>query len=296
MTKRDRQNLLVGLAFTAPWIVGFGAFLLVPILSSFYYSLTEYSVLTEPVFIGLGNYQDLLADGVFWKSLWNTLLYALLALPLGTLLALVLAVLLNTGVKGLSVYRTVFFFPSLVPMISLAILWLWILNAEFGVLNHALRTLGLTAPSWLGDPFWTKPAFALMSLWTVGNAVVIYLAALQEVPVSLYEAAEIDGAGRWRKLWHVTLPSISPVLFFNGVMGLISCLQVFALPYVMTFPYPGNPARSALFYSMYLYDNAFRYLRMGYACAMAVLLFALILGLTYLLFRATRRHVHYRGG
>jgi len=295
MTKLEKKNLMVGLAFTAPWIVGFTVFLLYPILSSFYYSFTEYSVLQKPVFIGLGNYQDLLSDEVFWKSLWNTLFYAALALPLGTALALGLAILLNSGIRGLTVYRTIFFIPSLVPMISMAILWLWIFNPEFGVLNLALHALRLPGPDWLGNPLWTKPAFVLMSLWTVGNAVVIYIAALQEVPVSLYEAAELDGANAWQKIRHVTLPSISPVIFFNAVMGLIASLQIFAIPYVMTFPNPGNPARSALFYTMNLYDNAFRYLRMGYACAMAVILFALILALTWILFRATKKHIHYRG-
>jgi len=295
MTPRERRNILIGLSFTAPWILGFGAFLLYPIVSSLVYSFTEYSVLAKPVFIGLGNYQDLLTDEVFWKSLWNTLYYAAFALPLGSLLALVLALLLNTGVKGQGFYRAAFFVPSLVPMIALAILWLWIFNPEFGVLNYALRGLGIDAPDWLGSPVWTKPAFVLMSLWGVGNAVVIYLAALQDVPESLYEAAELDGANGWQKVWHVTLPTISPIIFFNVVMGLIGCLQVFAIPYVMTFPNPGNPSRSALFYAMYLYDNAFRYLRMGYACAMAVILFLVILALTWLLFRLSRKHVHYRG-
>lgn len=295
MTKREKQNILIGLAFTGPWIIGFAAFTLYPILTSFAYSFTEYSVLAKPVFVGLGNYQDLLTDEVFWKSLWNTLFYAGLALPLGSALALVLALLLNTGVKGLGFYRTAFFIPSLVPMIALAILWLWIFNPEFGVLNYALKCVGISAPDWLGSPHWTKPAFVLMSLWGVGNAVVIYLAALQEVPTSLFEAAELDGANAWQKIRHVTLPTISPVIFFNVVMGLINCLQIFAIPYVMTFPNPGNPSRSALFYTMYLYDNAFRYLRMGYACAMAMILFGIILTLTWLLFRITRKYVHYRG-
>jgi multiple sugar transport system permease protein len=198
-------------------------------------------------------------------------------------------------VKGLAFYRSLFFLPSIIPMISMAILWLWIFNPRYGLLNYTLSLLGLPGPSWLQDPVWTKPAFILMGVWTLGNAVVIYLAALQDVPVSLYEAADIDGARWYHKILHVTLPMISPAIFFNVIMGLINAFQVFAVPYVMTFPYPGQPARSALFYTMYLYDTAFRYLRMGYACAMAVVLFFLILGLTWLILRLSKSRVHYRG-
>lgn len=295
MTKREKRNLLLGLAFTSPWIAGIALFIVYPVLASFWYSFCEYSVLTDAVFIGLGNYVDLFTDEVFWKSLYNTFYYAGFAIPLGTLTAIVLALLLNTGVRGLSVYRTVFFIPYLVPMISLAILWMWIFNSEFGVLNYALSRIGLQGPGWLENPSWTKPAFVLMSVWTVGNAVVIYLASLQDVPVSLYEAADIDGARWYHKIRHVTLPMISPVILFNIIMSLITTLQVFAVPYVMTFPNPGQPARSALFYTMYLYDNGFRYLRMGYACAMAVILFLIILALTYCFLRLTRKHVHYMG-
>jgi multiple sugar transport system permease protein len=295
LTKREKRNLWLGLAFTSPWIVGFLTFTLYPVLASLYYSFCEYSVLTKPVFIGLGNYTDLLADDVFWKSVYNTLFYGAFALPLGTFLALILGLLLNTGIQGLSVYRSIFFIPSIVPMISMSLLWLWIFNPEYGVLNYALSLIGLHGPSWLQDPHWTKPAFILMSAWTVGNAVVIYLAALQDVPAALLEAAEIDGALWYHKLLHVTLPQLSPVILFNVLMGLIATLQVFAVPYVMTFPNPGQPARSALFYTMYLYDNGFTYLRMGYACAMAVILFLIILGLTFLVLRLSKRHVHYRG-
>ncbi|HET9869964.1 MAG TPA: sugar ABC transporter permease [bacterium] len=295
MTKREKRNLALGLAFTGPWIVGFSAFTLYPALASFAYSLCDYSVLTKPVFIGLGNYRDLFTDQVYWKSVFNTFFYALLYLPLGTLFSLGLALLLNTGVRGQALYRTLFFLPSVIPMISMAILWLWMFNPHYGLVNHALALVGLPGPQWLQDPHWIKPAFALMGVWTVGNAVVIYLAALQDVPRSLYEAAELDGAQWHHKIRHVTLPMISPAIFFNVVMGLIATLQVFAVPYVMTFPVPGQPARSALFYTMYLYESAFRYLRMGYACAMAVVMFLIILGLTWLFMRLSKRHVHYRG-
>ncbi|HVZ79865.1 MAG TPA: sugar ABC transporter permease [bacterium] len=295
MTGREKQNLKMGLAFTAPWIVGLVLFTLYPVGASFIYSFCDYSVLTKPVFIGLGNYVDLFTDEVYWHSVYNTFYYAAFLLPLSTLVALVLALLLNADIRGKGVYRSIFFLPSIIPMISMAILWLWIFNPKFGLLNYALALFGIDGPSWLQDPLWTKPAFILMGVWTVGNAVVIYLAALQDVPPSLYEAADIDGARWFHKIRHVTLPMISPAIFFNLVMGLITALQVFAVPYVMTFPIPGQPAGSALFYTMYLYDNAFRYLRMGYACAMAVVLFLLILGLTWLILRLSKRSVHYRG-
>ena len=285
----------MGLAFTSPWVVGLLVFTLYPVLASFYYSLCDYSVLTKPVFVGTANYADLFTDEVYWKSVYNTFFYGLFALPLGTAAAIVLALLLNTGIRGLSLYRTIFFIPSIVPMIPMAILWMWIFNAQYGVLNYLISLTGLHGPEWLQNPLWTKPAFVLMSVWTVGNAVVIYLAALQDVPESYYEAAEIDGAKWYHKIWHITLPLISPVIFFNAIMGLIGVLQIFAIPYVMTSPNPGSPARSALFYTMYLYDNAFRYLRMGYACAMAVVMFFVILGLTYLFMRVSRKHVHYMG-
>lgn len=295
MTGREKHNLKLGLAFTAPWIVGLSLFTLYPVGASFLYSFCDYSVLTKPVFVGLGNYVDLFTDEVYWHSVYNTFYYAAFLLPLGTLAALVLALLLNTDIRGKSAYRSLFFLPSIIPMISMAILWLWIFNPKFGLLNYALSLLGITGPSWLQDPLWTKPAFILMGVWTVGNAVVIYLAALQDVPQSLYEAADIDGARWFHKVRHVTLPMISPAIFFNLIMGLITALQVFAVPYVMTFPIPGQPAGSSLFYTMYLYDNAFRYLRMGYACAMAVVLFLLILGLTWLILRLSKSRVHYRG-
>jgi len=294
MTRRERQNLWWGLAFTAPWLVGLGVFTLYPVLASFYYSFCEYNVLTKPVFIGFGNYQDLVTDGIFWRALYNTFYYASLSLPLGTVLAVALAMLLNSGVRGMTLYRTIFFIPSLVPMIAMAILWMWIFNPEFGILNYILQFAGLKGPNWLGNALWTKPAFVFMSFWSVGNAVVIYLAALQEVPVSLYESADIDGASWHHKVRHITIPMISPVIFFNFIMGLIGSLQVFAIPYVMTGG-TGQPVRSALFYAMYLYDTAFRYLKMGYACAMAVILFLIILALTAWFMKVSKKHVHYMG-
>jgi len=271
-----------------------------PIGFSLYASFCEYSVLRAPKWTGLANYSDLLSDQVFWQALGNTLVFAGFSIPLGLLVSLSLAILLNTGVKGLTVFRTIFFLPSLVPMVALAIIWLWVFNGENGVLNYFLSTvftwLGLkvTQPGWLSDPAWSKPALIMMSTWTVGHAVVIYLATLQDVPQQLYEAADLDGARYLQKLRHVTIPMISPVILFNLIMGIIGALQTFAVPYVIS---PrGAPARSIYFLAMYLYDNAFPYLRMGYACAIAWILFIIILGLTLLALKVSHRHVHYGAG
>jgi len=294
MTRFRRRQMWAGLAFVSPWLVGMGAFLLYPIAASLYYSFCDYSVLERAYHIGLANYADLFHDRLYLRSLLNTLFYAGLSVPLGLALALALALLLNSGVRGLTVYRTIFFLPALVPMVALAVLWLWIFNGEYGVLNVFLSRLGIPAPGWLTDPAWSKPALVLLSMWGMGHAMVIFLAGLQDVPVHLYEAADLDGAGWWSKIRHVTLPMISPVLLFNGIMGIIGSLQFFAIPYIMT---PnGQPARSAYFYAMYLYDNAFLYLRMGYASAMAWILFLLILTLTLLSLRLAARYVHYEAG
>lgn len=288
-----KSEARIALLFAAPWFVGFGVFLLYPLLASIYYSFCDYSVLRTPVWVGMQNYADLVHDDVFWKSLTNTLIYAAMALPLGMFVAISLAMLLNAKVAGLAVYRTIFFLPSLVPTIPLAVLWLWVFNGEHGILNYVLQLMHLPTPNWLGDPAWSKPALALLALWGAGNSMVIYLAGLQDVPVDLYEAADLDGAGWWSKTRNVTLPMLSPVILFNLIMGIIGALQVFAEPYVM-FP-GGSPARSTYFYTMYLFDNAFRYHKMGYACAMGWIMFVIILLLTMLALRLSERHVYYQG-
>ncbi|HET6385068.1 MAG TPA: sugar ABC transporter permease [Armatimonadota bacterium] len=294
MKGHSRRELLTGLAFISPWIIGFSVFMAYPIAMSGYYSFCDYNVLTRPVWIGARNYIDLVRhDPLFWTSLENTFYYAALALPFGMILALALALLLNAKVRGMTIYRTIFFVPSLVPAVALGILWLWIFNGDYGLLNEFLKFCHVPQPQWLSDPTWSKPALVLTGLWTVGNAMVIYLAGLQDVPQTLYEAAELDGAGWWGKTWHVTLPMLSPVILFNLIMGIIGTLQIFTLPYVM-FP-GGSPVHSTYFYTMYLYDNAFVYLKMGYACAMGWIMFFMILGLTMLAVRLSSRRVYYGG-
>ncbi len=288
-----RKESRAGFLFALPWLFGLVAFMFYPLLMSLYYSFCDYSALRSPVWIGTDNYSELFHDEVFWICVKNTLLYACFSLPLSMVIAIGLAMLLNTNVKGMTVYRTIFFIPSLVPMVSLAMLWLWILNGDYGVLNTALASIGIKGPNWLSDVAWTKPALILMSVWGVGNAMLIFLASLQDVPTSLLEASELDGASAWQKTRNVTLPMISPVIQFNMVMGIIGSLQVFAIPFVM---FPGGiPARSTYFYAMYLYDSAFNYSRMGYASAMGWILFVVSLLLTLIALKLSNKHVHYGG-
>jgi multiple sugar transport system permease protein len=290
---RDQHNLLKGLAFTSPWVIGFALFTIFPVGLSFYYSLTDYSLLQPPAFVGLDNYRELASDPIFHKALRNTLYYAAVALPLGLVFALAIAILLNQPIRGVSIYRAIVFLPSLVPLVASAMLWLWLFNGKLGLINVALRGLGVDdPPGWLTTPQWAMPALILMSFWSVGHTVVIFLAGLQDVPRDLYEAAELDGAGPWRQLLHVTLPVLSPVIFFNLIMAIIGTLQVFAAPFIMT---QGGPARATYFFTMYLYDNAFLFLRMGYASAMAWVQLLLILALTGLAFWTSKRWVHYAG-
>lgn len=294
MTRGERRRLLTGLAFVSPWIVGFLAFTLYPLVESFGYSFCDYDALSKPVWVGTLNYREMFADSVFWQSLRNTLAYAAFALPMGLVMSLLVAVLLNQKVRGRPLFRAIFFLPSLIPVVASSMIWLWILNGNFGLLNYALRALGFHhPPQWLADPMWTKPSLVLMSLWGIGHAMVIYLAALQDVPRSLYESASLDGANAWDRLRHVTLPMISPVIYFNLIMGIIGSLQVFSQAFIMLGG--GGPQRSALFYAVYLYQNAFEYGQMGYACAMAWILFAIILFLTWLANRLARSHVYYSG-
>ena len=304
MTGQERHNLKVGLLFISPWIVGFLALCAYPLVSSIYFSLCDYSVLSPAVYIGTQNYRDLVTDEVFWNALYNTFFFAAFAIPLGLLVSLGLAVLLNFEACGRGIFRTIFFLPSLVPMVCLAVLWQWMLNGELGLVNSTInpvldvfnRALGThwQAPNWLADARFAKWGIIFTVLWGVGNAVVIFLAGLQDVPRHLYESADIDGANFWQKTLHITLPIISPVIYFNMIMGVIGSFQVFAVPYVMTGGGDG-PGRSLLFLATYLYQNAFDYWNMGYACAIGVILFAIILLLTFVSSRISERHVYYAG-
>lgn len=296
MTRMERRNLRNGLLFITPWILGFLGFELYPLIMSIYYSFTEYNVIQAPAWSGLANYQELFFDDpVFWRSLYNTLYFTLFAVPLALVAGIGIAVLLNQKVPAMSVFRTLFFLPSIVPLVASSVLWLWVLDPDSGLINTALyQFFGIEGPGWLADANWSKPALILMSLWGIGGAIVIFLAGLADVPATLYEAAEIDGAGPWQKFRNVTLPMLTPTILFNLVMGLIGAFQYFTQVYVMTGG-KGTPVDSTMFYALYLYRMSFFYLRMGYASAMAWMLFVVILAATLGVLLSSKRWVYYHG-
>jgi multiple sugar transport system permease protein len=292
-SRAKRRELLAGLLFISPWIIGFLSFTLYPMAKALYYSFTDFDLLQPPHWVGLDNYHAAAADPLFWQSLSNTAIYAVMALPVGTVFSIGLALLLNAQVRGQPIFRSIYFMPTVLPLVATSVVWGWVLDPQYGYLNAILRVLGMHhPPGWLADPAWTKPAFAIMSLWSVGTAVIIYLAALQGVPAHLYEAAEIDGAGPVRCFWHVTLPMISPAILFNVVLGMIGMFQFFTQPFVLVGP-SGGPLQSALFYGQFLWENAFSFFKMGYAAALAWILFVIILAMTILILRLSYSHVHY---
>jgi multiple sugar transport system permease protein len=302
---KDR-NTRLGLAFISPWLIGFALFNLYPLVSSFVFSLCQYDGMREPVFIGAQNYIELAQDDRFWTSLWNTMYMVMFGLPFTLLIALILALLLNQNRRGISIYRTLFYMPTLMPIVAMAILWQWLLNPEVGLINYLITLvndvlaflsggmLRLPLPGWMASTFWSKPALVLMGIWGAGGTTLIYLASLQDVPTSLYESADIDGASWWTKLRHITLPMISPVIFFNLIMGLITMFQYFTQVYVLT-DGTGSPQDSTLFSALYLFNEAFTNWTLGYASAMAWIQLLIILALTGLVFWTARRMVHYRG-
>lgn len=282
-----------GFLFITPWLMGFVLFTLGPMLTSLWLSFHKYDLVTSQ-FVGVENYRRLFVrDELFWKALHNTMTYAVFSVPLGIVGSLGLALLLNQRVRGIPLFRTMYYLPSLVPAVASALIWQWVFNADNGVLNQALMFFGLPNIQWLQDQKYTMPAFILMSLWGIGGQrMIIFLAGLQGIPEGYYEAAMLDGAGTWRQLRTVTLPLLSPVMFFNLVLGVIGSFQVFTSAYIMT---GGGPNNASLFYALYLFRNAFEYFKMGKASALAWVLFAILLVLTAIQFRWGRSWVHYEG-
>ncbi|WP_328286266.1 sugar ABC transporter permease [Peribacillus psychrosaccharolyticus] len=246
LRKPLRKSSLNGWLFASPWIIGLLLFYAYPLISSMYYSLTTYSILDAGEFVGFKNYTELFHDELFWKSISNTIYFAVFFVPLSILFGVSLAMMLNMKVKGLAIYRTIFFLPTLVPQVALAVLWMWLLNPGFGLVNGMLDSVGIQGPNWLGSMNWSKPSLILMSLWTIGQPVIIYLAGLGDISEEYYEAAEVDGASWFQKTRHITLPLLTPVIFYNLVMGLIGAFQQFTLPYTMT-QGQGTPANSLTF-------------------------------------------------
>lgn len=290
-----RNKQLAGLAFAAPWMIGFLVFGLYPMLMTLYYSFTKFNILQPPQWIGFANYTHMLNDPLFWKSIYNTLYITVIGVPLSIILGIGAAVLLNQKVRGVGVFRTLIYLPSIVPPVAVAIVWMFILNPDYGLLNGILSLLHVHQPGWLADPSYSKMSLLFMALWQSGQIIIIMLAGLQDVPTSLYEAAAIDGAGIWRKFKTITLPMLSPVIFYNVVTGVINFLQFFTQAFVVAPKDLGAPAQSTLFYTIYMYQNAFQYLNMGYASAMAWGLLAITLLLTFLVFKVGNRAVYYGG-
>lgn len=288
-----------GYVFISPWLVGFLLFTLGPMVASLFLSLTHYNITSPPVFAGFENYLKLLtADPKFWHSLGVTLRFALFAIPLNLILGFCLAFLLNQKVPFIAFWRTMYYVPAVLAGVAVAIVWSLIFNPRFGILNWGLSLLGIHGPGWLASPDWALPALIIMSLWSVGGGMIIYLAGLQSIPTTLYEAAELDGANSWQKAIYITVPLMSPVIFFNLIIGIIATFQYFTEVYVLTAGADyglGGPAEATLFYNIYLYSNAFRYLNMGYASAMAWILFFIVLGLTLLVFKSSALWVYYEG-
>lgn len=294
LNKMQRREELTGYLFASPWIIGFLVFMAFPILASLYMSFTKYNLISAPQWVGLANYKNLLfRDAVFVTSLKNTLYYVIIATPINLAMGVLIAMLLNQKVRGIRFYRTIFYLPNVVSMVAIALLWQWILDPSFGLVNTMLEKIGIDGPSWLFDAKWSKPSLILMGMWNVGGSMVIYLAALQDIPVSLYEAATIDGAGAVRKFFKITLPLLSPSIFFNFIMGIILGFQVFMQSFIMT---GGGPMQSTYFYAYYLYDKAFTYRQMGSASSMAWILLIITFILTFIVSKTSSKWVYYQSG
>lgn len=289
-SRRARNQAIAGYVLILPWVVGLVIFTAYPIAASAYYSMTDYSILNEPSWIGLQNYRTMVADPLFWQSLKVTAVFCVIVVPGGVAVGYLMAVLLNQKIRFLSVWRTIYFLPSIVPAVATSIIWAWIFNQDYGLITGFLRPLGLPSPVWFGSTDWVLPAFIIMTIWGCGGNLILYLAALQQVPTELYEAASIDGARAWQRLIHVTLPMTSPVILFTLITGTISSFQIFTAGYVIT---NGGPLNASLFYVLYLYRIGWQYYEMGYASALAWVLLIIMLGLTLLMFAASRRFVYY---
>lgn len=293
MTRRERRNQLLGLLFISPWLIGFIFLAVIPLAMSLYYSFTRYDLIGEPRFIGAENYVRLFTnDPDFWTVIWNTFYYVLLGVPLGAAVAFFIANLLNTDVQGRAVFRSIIYIPAIVPAVCTAMVWLFLLNTQYGAVNGILKTFEMPTIPFLSSPDLSKPTLVMIYVWAQGAAVVIYLAALQDVPRSLYEAATVDGANAWHKFWNVTVPLCTPVILFNTIIGLITAFQEFTLPWLLT---QGGPMKSTELYVMSLYRNAFIQLSMGKASAMAWILLVIILVFTMILFSTSARWVYYGG-
>lgn len=293
-TKSQKKEALWGLLFVSPFIIGFFGFMFLPMLFSFVGSFTNYNVTSRMDFIGLANFRRMFTqDELFTTSLYNTAYYVLFNVPLTAIGSVFLAVLLNRQIRGIRIFRTIFYLPAILSGVAVYVLWMQLLSPSSGLINTILSWVGISGPSWLFDPQWTKPALILMRLWSVGGAMLLYLATLQNVPKQLYESAEVDGAGFTRQFLHITLPMITPIIFYDVVTSTIGAFQIFQEAYVMTEGGTGGPANSMLFYNLHMWNQAFVAQNMGYAMAMSMILFIIVLSLTFVNLKLAPRWVHY---
>lgn len=294
--KTERANLRLGLLFISPWIIGFLAFLAYPLYYTLRISFTRFSGFGEATWIGLANYERMLTDDLFWKSLGNTLYYTTLAVPIGVVVAMVLALAMNQRLREVSIYRGALFLPSILPLFAVSFIFIALMDPIRGIFNQFLGVFGIPTINWFSDPRYAKLALVLLAQLGAGQIALIFLAGLKGIPATLYEAAEIDGAGAWTKFWNITLPLMTPIILYDIILGLSLGLQAFTQAYVIgagPAGSVGNPANSTLFYVLYLYLNAFRYSQMGYAAALGWILFIVTFLLALLVFRWARRWVHY---
>ncbi|WP_309486278.1 MULTISPECIES: sugar ABC transporter permease [Cytobacillus] len=296
LSRQTRENIF-GYLFISPWIIGFLGLTLGPLLFSLFASFTDYNITSKMNFIGLDNFKRMFTiDDLFKTSLWNTLYYVLFSVPLTTAGAIFLSVLLNQKVKGMKFFRTLYYLPAILSGVAVYFLWMQLLSPSTGLVNTFLAWFGIEGPAWLFDPEWTKPALLLMKMWSVGGGMLLYLASLQGVSNSLYEAADLDGAGVVQKFFYITLPMISPIIFFDVLTSTIGSFQIFQEAYVMTENGSGGPGNSLLFYNLHMWNNAFEVFDMGYASAMAWLLFIVVMILTIINMKIGKKWVHYEGG
>ena len=291
-SRNSRREAIVAYLFLSPWLFGFVVFMAGPMIASLYLSFTQYKVISPPRWIGLGNYTRMFTDDLFFKSLEVSTRYTLFSVPIGIVAALGIALLLQQPIRWRGIFRLIFYLPSIISGVAVATVFAWIFNFRFGVLNYLLSLIGVVGPNWLGHPRWALWAFVLMSLWGVGANVVIFLAALQGVPKALYEAADLDGASGSQQFWNITLPLISPATLFVAITGIIYSFQTFTQAFILT---QGGPANATLFYLYYLYKNAFTWFEMGYASALAWVLFLIIITCTLVLLRTSNQWVYYEG-
>ena len=290
-----RRQMRLGLLFVSPWILGFLAFFLYPFFATLYYSFTNFDGVGSAHFIGFANYSALLHDSLFRTALFNTFFYTAFELPLSTIAALGLALLLNMNVRGRAVYRTMFYIPSIVPLVASCMIFVWIFNPTSGIVNALLSDLHIPGPNWFFSIAWSKPSFILLGLWGLGQPMVIYLAGLQGIPKEMYEVASLEGAGPWQRLHHITLPMLSPIILFNVVLQLVLCVSYFTQAQVIESQDVGGPGTSTWFFVQYLYEQAFDFLKFGYASAMGFFLFIITGLLTVVLFKSSSRWVYYAG-